>query len=780
MRARSAVVAVAGGPAARVDWRHERMVGLVEQVPLGDEWDADRLIVMPHPGGLLATGSLCQAPDCPNLAHRGGPLCQSHQRSFAGSAHIDLGGWLASGQSGVTRPRFMEERCVVVSAEGDRCARPGEGRLQLCKTHAMQWTNRRRAGDDWSSFLARARPGDDLGGCVAASCYLAACYKQSRLCDAHYAAWRAAGFPAGDRLQRFLARAPQPTNRRILSLRGLPELVRLELLYAIGCRVHEQVQTRTTEMRPYVDRLLASGVASLTDFDPEQLGGHRERRRFARFAYDRVRLAYADQEAERDGDVWDLRVFGRSGRLDFSGIRQQWLRQASKAWASTAMVRLRSTNMLQHRVQAVAAMSRVLATCPGGGEDPARLGRGDVDRFLLRVASLPNPATGRPYTDRRVAQIVEDCACVLRELREMGLLADLGPTFVFRRGDYGRHTDEEEAGRALPGVVVAQLDARLDLLRGVPGSSARAGYGLGVLGDHAGEVAVLAYQLLKGTGRRLGEVVSLHLDCLDVDEHGGPVLIYDNHKRQRMGRRLPLADSELVEAVRAQQEWVIARFPAAGRDKLWLFPRANKNAGGSAHMGATQLFKWLHTWVARIPRLDAGTFDNSGDPVPFDRSAIHPHAFRHTYAQTLADQGVAAPVLRDLMDHQSIDTTLGYYRVGEAKSAPPWSFWLVSPLTTGAPPAASRLRCREPLSYARSCPGWRCPWAAAPSPPTCVPEVRPAPSATSAPAVPTSSPTPPTCRNCAATPTIYAESARRCSPQARPAGPSNTSLANST
>jgi hypothetical protein len=53
--------------------------------------------------------------------------------------------------------------------------------------------------------------------------------------------------------------------------------------------------------------------------------------------------------------------------------------------------------------------------------------------------------------------------------------------------------------------------------------------------------------------------------------------------------------------------------------------------------------------------------------VPFDKKAIHPHAFRHTYTQTLADQGVPAPVLRDLMDHRSLSTTLGYYRVGEAR-----------------------------------------------------------------------------------------------------------------
>ncbi|MGH9057695.1 MAG: tyrosine-type recombinase/integrase, partial [Acidimicrobiales bacterium] len=650
------------------DWRLERMAALVEQVPLGDEWDVERLLVVPRPGGLLAPGTACQAPGCPNLAHRGGPLCQSHEQSFTASGRASLDQWLGAGEPGVTRPRFCEERCVVVSSAGERCSRPGEGRLQLCKVHSMQWASRRRAGDDWNAFVARARAHDGLGGCAVASCYLPACYKRSRLCDVHYASWRANGYPQGRRLQRFLARTPQPSNRRVLSLRGLPELVQLELRYAIGCRVGDQVLTRTTEMRPYVNALLAAGVVSLTDLDPERLGGHRERRRFARFAYERVRLAYADPENERLGDTWDLRVFGRSGRLDFSGIRQEWLRQAAKAWASAAMVRLRSKNMLQHRVQAVAAMSRVLAAGPGGGNDPAGLGRLDVDRFLLRVASLRNPETGQPYTARRAGQIVEDCACVLREVREMGVLADLGPTFVFRRGDYGRHgdDDEEEAGRALPPHVVAQLDAHLDLLAQVPGSSSRPGFGLGVLGDHAGQMAVLTYKLLKTTGRRPGEVISLHLDCLGTDEHGKPVLIYDNHKRQRMGRRLPLSDSELIEAITAQQDWVTARFPDTARQDLWLLPRPNKNARGTAHI-TTQVFKWMRTWVARIPRIDAGTFDSSGEPLLFDRSAIHPHAWRHTYAQTLADQGVPAPVLRDLMDHKSIDTTLGYYRVGEAK-----------------------------------------------------------------------------------------------------------------
>ena len=42
-----------------------------------------------------------------------------------------------------------------------------------------------------------------------------------------------------------------------------------------------------------------------------------------------------------------------------------------------------------------------------------------------------------------------------------------------------------------------------------------------------------------------------------------------------------------------------------------------------------------------------------------------PYCYRHTYAQRHADAGIAPDVLRDLMNHRSINATLRYYRVGE-------------------------------------------------------------------------------------------------------------------
>jgi integrase len=451
----------------------------------------------------------------------------------------------------------------------------------------------------------------------------------------------------------------------------LPELVRLELVYAIGCRAAEQVSVVTGGMRPWIDQLRAAGVSSVAEFDLAELNGIGDRHhvRFARFTVDRVILAYSDPEAERAKDVWDLRIFGVPGRrrLNFTAIRQVWLREAAKGWAAVTIGRI-SDAALSHRVGSISVLSAVLAAGPGAGDDPAQLGRADIERFLTRVRSPRFSSAGRALGPKAKAGLVEECAMMLREARELGLLPNLGPTFAFRRGDRAPRQTAEPPGRALPATVIAQLDANLGLLAAVPGATGPARVPtLGALGEQAGEMAVLAYKLLKGGGRRVGEVASLRLECLTVDEHGKDVLIYDNHKAARMARHLPLSDTELVVAIRAQQAWVRDRFPATLAALLWLFPRPHKNSDGTNHLSAHQINTWIGTWVDRIPRIDAGPLDHRGEPVPFNRNAITAHAFRHTYAQTLADQGVPAPVLRDLMDHRSIDTTMGYYRVADIK-----------------------------------------------------------------------------------------------------------------
>jgi integrase len=672
MTAGGAARATAARPVHSADWRIERLTSLMGDDWLAGEWDPERQLIFPQPGGQLTRVLRCKAAGCPSDRYGSDVVCLRHRRQFESSGVEDLEVWLASAEPAVFERRHCVDRpCAVAGVDGQRCPRPGNGRWGLCTAHNCAWEHRQARGIAFEEFVSTATPLSDLGSCKAGCCYLSVAHPETGLCEIHLRVWREAGRPRGRRFEAWAARARQPASSRVLSLRGLPELVRLELVYAIGCRAAEQVSVVTGGMRPWIDQLRAAGVSSVTEFDLAELNGIGDRHhvRFARFTVDRVILAYADPEAERAKDVWDLRIFGVPGRrrLNFTAIRQVWLREAAKGWAAVTIGRI-SDAALSHRVGSISVLSAVLAAGPGAGDDPTQLGRADIERFLTRVRSPRFSAAGRALGPKAKAALIEECAMMLREARELGLLPNLGPTFAFRRGDRTPRQTAEPPGRALPAAVIAQLDANLGLLAAVPGATGPARVPtLGTLGEQAGEMAVLAYRLLKGSGRRVGEVASLRLECLTVDEHDKDVLVYDNHKAARMARHLPLADSELVAAVRAQQAWVRDRFPSTPADRLWLFPRPHKNADGTNHLSAHQINTWIGIWVDRIGRIDAGPLDHRGDPVPFDRDAITAHAFRHTYAQTLADQGVAAPVLRDLMDHRSIDTTMGYYRVADTK-----------------------------------------------------------------------------------------------------------------
>ncbi len=659
-------------PSGASDWRIERLVSLMSEDWLAGEWDREAQLILPLPGGRLHRVRRCGVAGCPSDGHWSKGLCVRHGDQFDASGVEDLQAWLASGAPAVfARRRGTDQRCLVAGPDGQGCPRPAMGRWQLCQGHSVNWWKQRAKGRPLEEFLAGSVPLPDLGDCAAGCCYRPAAHPDNGLCVPHAQIWRAEGRPAGTAFAEWAARVRQPVNSRVLSLRGLPELVRLEVVYAIGCRADEQVSVATGGMRPWIDQLRVLGIGSVCEFDLGRLDGVGDRShvRFARFSVDRVSLVYADPEVERTKDVWDLRLFGRPGRkrLDFTAIRQEWLREAAKQWAAATLGRV-GDGAMAHRVGSLSTFSAVLAAGPGGGQDPTVLRRADIERFLSRVAAADFPVGARSWGVKAKAALVEECSLFLREAGELGLLARLGATFAFRRGDRAARATEEPPGRALPATVVAQLDAQLDLLAVVPGATSAARVPtLGVLGEHGGDMAVLVYQLLKGTGRRVGEVASLHLDCLGSDEHGKDLLVYDNHKAGRMGRRLPLADSGLVAAIRAQQAWVRSRFPVTPPEQLWLLPRPHKNNDGTNHIDTGLVNAWFRAWTARIPAIDAGPLDHNGKPVLFDRSLIQPHAFRHSYAQTLADSGVAPSVLRDLMDHRSLSTTLGYYRVGDAR-----------------------------------------------------------------------------------------------------------------
>ena len=169
------------------------------------------------------------------------------------------------------------------------------------------------------------------------------------------------------------------------------------------------------------------------------------------------------------------------------------------------------------------------------------------------------------------------------------------------------------------------------------------------------------YQILRDTGRRPSEVVSLKVGCVEVID-GQFNLIYDNHKAGRMRRRLPITARTAEVILTWERRRKALPFPAS--TAVWLFPSPmlqSKQVVG--HIGAPYLAQTLREWVAKIPRIEVDLPATAGRSVPFDRALVFPYAFRHSYAQRHADAGVPVDVLRDLLDHKSANTTMGYYKV---------------------------------------------------------------------------------------------------------------------
>ncbi|MYV32064.1 tyrosine-type recombinase/integrase, partial [Rhodococcus sp. DSM 6344] len=170
------------------------------------------------------------------------------------------------------------------------------------------------------------------------------------------------------------------------------------------------------------------------------------------------------------------------------------------------------------------------------------------------------------------------------------------------------------------------------------------------------------YQIIRDTGRRPSEIVGLKRSCLDwVD--GKPTLVYDNRKRRRMGRRLPISTATATVI----DQWLDHLQSLSVPDTLcdWLFPTpGTRNNIRRGHLSGAQFgSRAFAIWIDAIPELVDERLDDDGNPALYDRSMITPYGLRHSYAQRHADNGTPVDVLRELMDHRSVDTTMGYFSV---------------------------------------------------------------------------------------------------------------------
>ncbi len=289
---------------------------------------------------------------------------------------------------------------------------------------------------------------------------------------------------------------------------------------------------------------------------------------------------------------------------------------------------------------------------PGGGNDLAGLGFPHMQAVFDEI-SADRRKDGRLCTARYRSGILHHFTATIEFGRFAGLL-DEAPGAFARQPSHripSEDTNEEEIGKAIPEHVIAQLDAAMD-------SFAPDSYGQ-LTGEETAEMFQCLYVVMRDSGRRPLEIVSLPRKCLERSGDEAE-LIWHNHKGRRRRRRLPIASS----TVRALERWqtIRDRIAAPAQSDDYLFP-AMTDVSGYDHMASTTLSMNLRRWADSLPKLDSDVLGSDGELLPFDRSLIFPYAFRHAFAQRHADADTPLDVLKELMDHEDPKTTMGYYRV---------------------------------------------------------------------------------------------------------------------
>jgi integrase len=520
---------------------------------------------------------------------------------------------------------------------------PGDQAVVLCAAHTRWW--RRRPGMTVQEFLADpavvALP-------VLSPCRVAACTRGAEgehgYCRAHYLRWRAV-ITSGGQVdeQVWAATASAVAVSGQISLRGLPPLVVVQVLFGVQTRIREGVKTTHADLRAVCDSLRRQQVPTIEACPLELVRGGQGPRSLLAALARHVRRGSADPGAETARDVWDLALFGHPGRLSFTGLSQPWLRQAAKAWAREELPRHRGngSTSVQAKVNALARLSQSLRGRDDHGDDLAALTRADIQAFLNRLAYLESAGTISRYQRR---SIVRGVAAALGGIRALGLTrpgqvaAGLGYDVTVGRGDIPAEPEQGEPGRDLPAEVMTVLCANLDALQPV-------------------EVKV-AVQLGIDTGRRPEDILALPLDCLHYDTGGAPVLVYRNAKADREGRRLPISPAT-AQVIIGQQHLVRQRFPNTPPGQLRLLPSPRCNPDGRRAISRDTLDDRHRQWVTALGPL------TTRDGVPVDPARLIPYAYRHTYAQRHADAGVPIDVLAKLLDHRNLNVTRCYYRIGE-------------------------------------------------------------------------------------------------------------------
>ncbi|WP_217615412.1 tyrosine-type recombinase/integrase [Cellulomonas sp. GbtcB1] len=352
----------------------------------------------------------------------------------------------------------------------------------------------------------------------------------------------------------------------------------------------------------------------------------------------------------------DVRVgykrVGPNAKMDLRGIEQDWIVEAIGRWARAAQRGLSAIINMGPSWDLAGEVLRVRGT-------PVRhLGREDMNAIVKAIrAKWPRAET----QSRSIVSITKLLAFARGEPSLAEPWAHIPAGFsvdpaTHRPVGGGTQSapDADEPFRFVPQPIIDWVMDHLDLLnRRTPYATAEA------------RAMIFVHERC---GRRTVETMRLLDDCISYDSAGAPYLEWRRGKPPyTQGKRLPI-HQETHDVIRDWQ--AIKR--EHGIASKWLFPSVAYNSADEPYH-TTHLRNRVKELIGEIithAPYDSAVEGADGNLIYFDLTSIDAYAFRHAFAQRLADatdadgRATTPPdVLQDYMGHESFNTTMAYYEV---------------------------------------------------------------------------------------------------------------------
>lgn len=557
----------------------------------------------------------CRVGDC-QVKASSFEMCHYHRNQWRAAGSPDLD---AFAQSQLGLPRFGDIRKCAVGP----CPRSSYS-LGLCGAHLIRWRLVGRP-DQHSWAAGQQAAGVPGGGCLVATCRFPA-RGPNGLCDAHANRYN---YDRNSSPESYaLAEASQRRGARF-------DMTRLE---GIGLAEAQFVlQYRHDESRSIlpssvfdnlVDHLAAHGGSMLDGTDADRCAPlEGSLRALLRYGRNCLRMLHDGEAMNWGADTWDLRSAlgprwrSAEGRtLRFGEIPQGWLRALAKRWARLRLAS-RSQATVGNSVHHVVIFARFLDQ-HGLASSAEALRRDHIEAFLAWLA-------GSHFSQNSQASIVSSVRTFLDDCGSRGWADDMARTARIFPGE-GAHFHT-----GLPRFISEDVMSQLEDPQNVARWATRATRNL--------------FLVLRETGKRVGEIVSLDRKPVLVDSTGAPCLLYHDYKSRR-DAIVPISETAAA-AIRDQQELVDDEHPRSP----WLFPRPTANADGSRHWISNEFNRQLNRWMQTCRVVDA-----SGRPV-----TVSSHQFRHTMATRMLNLGVPQHIVQQLLGHATADTVAIYARLSD-------------------------------------------------------------------------------------------------------------------